>query len=118
VDYRAVMGMIWECMPAEQFVGMASSEKFLGNARIKTQHFIGASEWIKTGEGEIKGYHQMRVAHQKYKDDELSEVLYKGHAHGKATIHYRRVDGVWKFAGLEPDIRWAEHDYDKIFQED
>ncbi|EXJ61965.1 scytalone dehydratase [Cladophialophora yegresii CBS 114405] len=118
VDYRAVMGMLWESMPAAQFIDMASNAKFLGNPRIKTQHFIGAGRWIKTGEDEITGYHQMRVAHQKYKDDELSEVLYKGHAHGKATVQYRRIGGVWKFAGLEPNIRWAEHDYDKIFHED
>lgn len=110
------MGMLWESMPAAQFVGMVSSQEFLGNVRIKTQHFIGASKWVQTGDGEIQGYHQMRVAHQKYKDDELKEVLYQGHAHGKASIRYRLVDGVWKFAGLEPDIRWAEHDYDKIFQ--
>lgn len=116
IDYRQVMGQTWEAMPAKDFVGMASNARFLGNARIKTQHFIGASKYLKTGNDEITGYHQMRVAHQKYKDDELSEVLYQGHAHGKATIQYRRVDGAWKFAGLTPDIRWAEHDYDKIFQ--
>lgn len=116
IDYRQVMGQTWEAMPAQDFVGMASNARFLGNARIKTQHFIGASKYLKTGNDEITGYHQMRVAHQKYKDDELSEVLYQGHAHGKATIQYRRVDGAWKFAGLTPDIRWAEHDYDKIFQ--
>jgi scytalone dehydratase len=112
------MGMLWQSMPAAQFVEMASSPKFLGNARIKTQHFIGAGRWIKTGEDEITGYHQMRVAHQKYKDEELKEVIYKGHAHGKATVQYRRIDGIWKFAGLEPNIRWSEHDYDKIFHED
>ena len=28
---------------------------------------------------------------------------------------YKRIDGVWKFAGLCPDIRWYEHDYDKVF---
>lgn len=112
------MGQLWLSMPAEQFVAMASDEKFLGNGRIKTQHLIGAGKWIQTDADEVTGYHQMRVAHQKYKKDEQTEVLYQGHAYGKATVHYRRVDGVWKFAGLEPDIRWAEHDYDKIFQED
>ncbi|KAL2168914.1 hypothetical protein VTG60DRAFT_6684 [Thermothelomyces hinnuleus] len=117
VDYRAVMGQLWESMPAEQFVAMASNEKFLGNRRIKTQHFIGAGKWVRTGEGQITGYHQMRVAHQKYEDDELTKVRYAGHAHGKATVQYRKVDGVWKFAGLTPDIRWTEHDYDKIFQD-
>ncbi|KAI0121113.1 Scytalone dehydratase [Xylariales sp. AK1849] len=117
IDYRAVMGQIWESMPLEQFVAMASNERFLGNQRIKTQHFIGASKWVRTGNDSITGYHQMRVAHQKYKDDALTEVLYQGHAHGKATVRYRKVEDTWKFAGLEPDIRWAEHDYDKIFQE-
>ncbi|KAK3629716.1 hypothetical protein LTR22_021806 [Elasticomyces elasticus] len=118
IDYRSVLGMKWDEMPAEQFVGMASNPHFLGNKRIRTQHFIGASRWAQSEDGsEMKGTHQMRVAHQKYKDDELSEVLYKGHAHGNATVHYRRVDGAWKFAGLEPGIRWVEHlaEYEKMF---
>jgi scytalone dehydratase len=111
------MGQLWESMPAEQFVAMASDQKFLGNTRIKTQHLIGAGKWVQMSNGEITSYHQMRVAHQKYKDDELTEVVHKGHAHGKATIQYRKVDGVWKFAGLAPDIRWGEFDVDKIFAE-
>lgn len=94
---------------------MASDQKFLGNIRLKTQHFVGATKWIQKSENEITGYHQMRVAHQKYKDDELSEAVMKGHAHGKSTIWYRKIDGMWKFAGIEPDIRWAEYDHDKIF---
>ncbi|PHH89542.1 hypothetical protein CDD83_5801 [Cordyceps sp. RAO-2017] len=112
------MGQLWESMPAQQFLAMASSKTFLGNSRIKTQHLIGAGKWIQTSEIDITSYHQMRVAHQKYADDDLTEVLHKGHAHGKAFFQYRRVDGVWKFAGLEPDIRWSEHDIDKIFQEE
>lgn len=110
------MGQIWEAMPAEQFIGIASNEHFLGNGRIKTQHFIGAGKWVQSTEDEITSYHQMRVAHQRYKDESLAEVLYQGHAHGKAIVHYRKVDGIWKFAGIEPDIRWAEHDYEKIFK--
>ena len=104
-------------MPAEAFVSMASDAKFLGNSRIKTQHFVGATKWVMTSETETTGYHQMRVAHQKYADDKMSEVAVKGHAHGKGTVWYRRVDGVWKFAGIEPDIRWSEYDHDKIFHE-
>lgn len=109
------MGKMWESLPAEEFVALASNGHFLGNPRIKTQHFIGASKWVQTGDEEMVGYHQMRVAHQKYRDDDLKEVQYQGHAHGKATVHYRLCEGVWKFAGLVPDIRWSEHDYDKIF---
>lgn len=110
--------MMWEAIPAADFVGLVSSEKFLGNERIKTQHFIGASKYVQIESGEIHGFHQMRVAHHKYTDAQLSEVKYKGHAHGKATTRYRLVDGVWKFAGLAPDVRWGEHDLDKIFQDD
>lgn len=51
------MGMLWEKMLADEFIGMALSPKFLGNTRIKTQHFIGASNWVKTGDGEITGYY-------------------------------------------------------------
>ncbi len=102
-------------MPAEDFVGLSSSKGFLGNIRIKTQHFVGASRWVKEADGKITGYHQMRVAHQKYKDDERKEVAFQGHAHGKATTQYTLVDGEWKFSGLIPDIRWTEFDYDQIF---
>lgn len=57
----------------------------------------------------------MRVAHQKYKDDDLKEVSLKGHVHGIGTITYRKVDGVWKFGGIEPGVRWFEYDFDKLF---
>ena len=95
---------------------MVSSAHFLGNKRIKTQHFIGATKWSQHPKNpdKITAEHQMRVAHQKYKDDELKEVLYQGHALGRATIQYRKIDGIWKFAGLEPDIRWTEYDNGKF----
>lgn len=106
-------------MPAHEFVQMASSPHFLGNKRLKTQHLVGgATKWRKTGDGDMTGYHQMRVAHQKYEDDELARVALKGHAHGMATVRYRKVEGIWKFAGIEPGIRWSEYDHDKIFQPD
>jgi scytalone dehydratase len=104
-------------MPADAFLAMASDPHVLGNLRLKTQHFVGATKWVKTSDTEITGYHQMRVAHQKYADDALSEVAVKGHAHGKGTIWYRKVEGAWKFAGIEPDIRWSEYDHDKVFEQ-
>jgi scytalone dehydratase len=116
IDYRAVTSKLFEALPAASFLEMVSSPQFLGNLRIKTQHFVGASKWAQTALDEITGLHQMRVAHQKYADDDLKNVSMKGHAHGKATIWYKRMDGVWKFAGIEPDIRWGEYDPDKIFE--
>ncbi|KAK6837022.1 scytalone dehydratase [Apiospora arundinis] len=120
IDYRAFLGKLWEAMPAEEYLAMASDPKVLGNPRLKTQHLVGAAaKWVQTGVDEITGYAQMRVAHQKYADDALTEVAVKGHGHGKSTIWYRR-DGPgapWKFAGIEPDIRWSEYNHDKIFED-
>lgn len=104
-------------MPADAFLGMALDPKVLGNPRLKTQHLVGTSKWIKTSETEITGYHQMRVAHQRYADEKMTEVTAKAHAHGKCTMWYREVDTIWKFAGIEPDIRWSEFDHDNIFEE-
>ncbi|KAI0536953.1 putative scytalone dehydratase [Xylaria digitata] len=116
VDYRHVMGKIWESMPAEDFVPLASNPHFLGDETLRTQHFIGgASKWVRVSNDEIEGRHQLRVAHQRYADSSLKEVTLKGHAHGGATMWYKKVEGVWKFAGLCPDIRWSEFDYDKMF---
>ncbi|KAK3301750.1 Scytalone dehydratase [Chaetomium strumarium] len=118
IDYRGVIGKLWEAIPAAEFITLAASAKFLGDRRLQTQHFIGgAAKWVRTGDDAITGYHQMRVAHQRYKDDERKEVLCKGHCHGKATVRYRKVEegGVWKLAGMEPDIRWTEGEFDKVF---
>lgn len=103
-------------MPIDEFIAMASNPHVIGNPLLKTQHFVGATKWVKTSDTEITGYHQMRVAHQKYADKEMKEVAVKGHAHGKSTIWYKKVEGVWKFAGVEPDIRWSEYDHDKVFE--
>lgn len=102
-------------MPAEEFVQMASHPQFLGNPLLRTQHLVGASRWEKTSDDEMVGRHQMRVPHQKYTDTSLKTVAVKGHSYGGATVWYKRVDGVWKFAGLEPHERWFEYDYDRIF---
>jgi len=102
-------------MPADEFVAMASDPKVLGDPTLMTQHFCGASKFEKVSDDEIIGYHQLRVPHQKYTDKTRSKVAVKGHAHSSNTHWYRKVDGVWKFAGLNPDIRWFEYDFDKVF---
>ncbi|KAG6015408.1 hypothetical protein E4U41_004638 [Claviceps citrina] len=115
IDYRLFVGKLWEAMPAADFVHMVSDQRFLGNALIKTQHNIGASRWSQTAEGEVTGRHQMRVAHQKYADGTMKEVAHKGHGHGSATTWFRKVDGVWKFAGIQPEVRWNEFEMESIF---
>lgn len=46
----------------------------------------------------------------------MKEVVVKGHAHSFNTHWYKKVDGVWKFAGLNPDIRWSEYDFERVFE--
>lgn len=58
----------------------------------------------------------MRVPHQRYTDESKTEVAVKGHAHGTNQHWYRKIDGVWKFAGLAPEIKWGEFDFDKVFE--
>ncbi|KAL3439216.1 histidine phosphatase superfamily [Aspergillus tetrazonus] len=102
-------------MPAEEFVAMASHPHFLGNPLLKTQHFVGTTKWEKVDDSKIFGYHQMRVAHQKHLDSQMKEVVAKGHGHGSATVTYRKINGEWKFAGIEPNIRWTEFGGEGIF---
>ena len=116
VDYRSFLDKEWDAMPAAEFIAMASDPKVLGDPSMKTQHFIGGTRWEKVSDDEVIGYHQLRVPHQKYKDATLKEVVMKGHAHSTNKHWYRKVNGVWKFAGLQPDIRWSEYDFDKIFE--
>ena len=98
---------------------MISSTTVLGSPLLKTQHFIGASRWEYLGEGKAVGYHQLRVPHQKYLGDGnggLGEVDFKGHAHGSNVHWYEKTGGMWKFAGLKPEIRWGEFDFERVFE--
>jgi len=103
-------------MPAEDFIAMISDKSVLGNPLLRTQHFMsGISKWEKVSDDEIIGYHQLRVPHQMYTDESMQKVTVKGHAHSHNTHYYKKVNGVWKFAGLNPNIRWTEYDFDKVF---
>lgn len=116
IDYRAFLDKIWEAMPADEYVAMIASPQVLGPPLLVTQHFIGSSRWEKVSDTEANGYHQLLVPHQKYKDDSKTEVALKGNVHGYNKHWYKKIDGVWKFAGLAPVIRWGEDDFDKFFE--
>jgi scytalone dehydratase len=45
----------------------------------------------------------------------MTTVALKGHAHASNIHWYKKADRVWKFAGLRPDIRRFECDFDKVF---
>ncbi|KAL8784973.1 MAG: hypothetical protein Q9213_003634 [Squamulea squamosa] len=117
IDYRSFLDKIWPAMPADEYIAMASSPSVLGDPLLKTQHFIGASKWEKVSEDEVLGWHQMRVPHQRYVDEGMKEVKVKGHAHGTNQHWYRKVEGAWKFAGLAPEIKWGEFEWDRVFED-
>jgi scytalone dehydratase len=103
-------------MSADEFVAMISDPAVLGNPLLRTQHFVGMTRWEKVSDTTVKGYHQVRVPHQRFTDKSMTKVAVKGHAHSNNIHWYRKIDGVWKFAGLAPDIRWCEYDFDKVFE--
>lgn len=115
IDYRSFLDKFWDAMPATDYVAMASDPTVLGDPLLKTQHFIGSSKWEYVSEDEAIGWHQLRVPHQRYTDESMKEVAVKGHAHGSNQHWYKKIDGVWKFAGLAPIIRWGEYDFESVF---
>ncbi|KEF54829.1 scytalone dehydratase [Exophiala aquamarina CBS 119918] len=106
----------WDEMPSEEFVGMVSSEGFVGDPLVDTQHFIGASKFERVSDDEVFGHHQLRAAHQRYTKSDKKEVEAKGHGHALMRHYYKKVDGQWKLAGLRPTVRWNEYDFHKIFK--
>ncbi|KAK1720440.1 Scytalone dehydratase [Colletotrichum acutatum] len=116
IDYP-FLNKIWEAMPAEDYVAMMSSTPMLGSPLLKTQHLVGASRWEKISETEVVGYHQLRVPHQKYTDETFKHVAVKGHAHSSNKHWYKKVDGVWKFAGLSPKMLMTEYDFAAVAAE-
>lgn len=115
VDYRAIFGRLWEAMPAEEFIILVSSRALLGDPLLMTQHVVAGTRWELKSPTDAIGYHQIYAPHLKYKDESKTEVLLRGYAHGTNKHWYKKIDGVWKFAGLEPEVRWFEYDFDKMF---
>lgn len=115
VDYSIVGHSKIEDMPAAEFVSMMSSPKFLGDPLVRTQHLMGASKYERVSENEIIGHHQIRAAHQRYTGPDRLTVENRGHGHSFIMHWYRKVDGVWKLAGLCPRVYWNEHNFEKIF---
>ncbi|BCR85362.1 scytalone dehydratase arp1 [Aspergillus chevalieri] len=116
VDYTQIGLRKWDPMPAEEYLQMVSSPDFLGDPTIKTQHLLGATVWEKISDDFVIGHHQLRAAHLVYTDPGLSEVKLKGHSHATNEHYYRKVDGVWKFAGLKPTVRFNEDRFDDVFK--
>lgn len=115
IDYTHVSNKKWDSMPAEDFIAMMSEPGFLGDPLLKTQHLLGATEWVKISEDTIIGHHQLRAAHLRFTAPDHKVEEKRGHSHATNEHYYKKVDGVWKFAGLKPYVRWNEYDFESIF---
>ncbi|CAG8979509.1 hypothetical protein HYALB_00004961 [Hymenoscyphus albidus] len=116
VDYTDIGKPKWPAMSSEDFMTMITDDGFLGDPCVKTQHLLGATRWVKVSDTEVIGHHQLRAAHQVYEDASLTKVKLRGHSHATNEHYYRKVDGMWKFAGLKPKVRWNEHQFEKVFK--
>lgn len=82
----------------------------IGDKRLKTQHLLGGAKWERLSDGSVQVVHQLRVAHQRYENEDMAVDVNKGHAHGWATHVYRQFDGSWKLEAVAPRLDWFEHD--------
>jgi scytalone dehydratase len=118
VDYSIVGQKSFPEMSADDFISMMSSPSFVGDPLIRTQHLIGAANYEWISETEISATHQVRAAHQRYSDAELTTVSGRGHGHGNAKHWYKKIGGTWKLAGVRPEMYWVEHDLATVFSEE
>jgi len=120
VDYTTIGKDKWDALSKKDFMAMITDDGFLGDPCVKTQHLLGATRWEKVSDTEVIGHHQLRAGHQVYTAPDLKEVKMKGHSHATNEHFYKKVDGVWKFAGLKPLVRWnekdGENDFEKVFK--
>ena len=66
---------------------------------------------------EVIGHYQLRAAHNHFTDLMLQRVDRRGHGHATKEHFYRKVDGLWKFAGFRPKVRWNEYDFERVLRE-
>ncbi|KAJ5365810.1 Scytalone dehydratase [Penicillium concentricum] len=116
VDYTKIGLKKWDSMAAEEYMAMVTHPGFLGDKTIKTQHLLGQTWWEKVSDTEVIGHHQLRAAHQVYETEALETVKLRGHSHATNEHYYRKVNGIWKFAGLKPNVRWNELRFDEVFK--
>jgi scytalone dehydratase len=115
IDYTLVSNQKWVSMTAADFIAMISAPGFLGDPLLKTQHLLGACEWEKVSDDYIIGHQQLRAGHLRFTDATHTVEAKRGHSHATNEFYYRKVNGVWKFAGLKPEVRWNEYEFETIF---
>jgi scytalone dehydratase len=110
LDFRSLQGSLHENLTPEEYVAILSDAKLLGDKRMKTQHLLGGSKWERSSDGTVQVGYQVRVAHQRYADEDLAVVVNKGHGYGRVQHWYRKIEGNWKLEGVVPQLEWSEYD--------
>ena len=118
VDYTEIGLQKWANMPADEYMAMVQDPNFLGDPCVMTQHLVGATYYERVSDTEAIGRHQIRAAHQVYTAPDLKTVRFKGHAHASNVHKYRKIDGIWKLAGIKPTILWSEYDFRSVWNRD
>ena len=109
LDFRSLGAELSEDISPEQYADIIKNQ-MIGDPKLKTQHLVGAIKWKALDDGTVQSQMQLRVAHQRYSDDECTQVVNKGHGIGATTHLYRKVDGAWKIALNAPRLDWSEYD--------
>lgn len=110
LDFRSLRGALHEDLSPTEYAAILSDKKLLGDKRLKTQHLLGRGKWEVLSNGTVHIWHQIRVAHQRYTNEDLAVVENKGHAHGTTQHWYRKIEGTWKLEGVEPQLEFTEYD--------
>ena len=105
----------WPAMSVDEYMEMATDKDFLGDHLMQTQHLTGASYYERTSSTEAVGHHQVRAAHMVYSGPDLKVLATEGHAHASNIHGHRKIGGVWKFAGLRPDVFSREYDFPAVW---
>ena len=108
LDFRSLHGAIHEQLSPDEFVAILTG--VIGDPRLKTQHFLGRAKWERLSDGSVQVSHQIRVAHQRYVNEDLAVVANKGHAHGVTQHWFRKIEGAWRLEGVRPLLGWTEYD--------
>lgn len=108
LDFRGLGGELHEGLSPDEYVTILRA--LIGDHGLKTQHLLSGSKWERSSDRTVQAWHQMRVAHQRYTDGSLTEVLNKGHGHGTVQHGYRKIDGIWKLELVVPRLHWSEYD--------
>lgn len=80
LDFRGLRGDLHDGLTPAKFAAIIADA--IGDKRMKTQHFLGSAKWERLSDGTVHVWHQIRVAHQRYVDEDLAVVENKGHGHG------------------------------------